>query len=380
MPAYLSYDRRKPLFSLHLPKCGGNSVASLLESFFGDRFHRHYYDEMHAKKPPRCTLGPDSCVHGHFDARRGVSVRDYYPEADQFITFVRDPFEARVSSYFFIRRLAREKSYFDQGRPAIPELKSLEKFLLAGVDGSYDPSAWSPQLPMELTLADFRQKMESSFVYIGVVEDMDRSADVMAHRLGYEPVPGRHQNKTERDEEVDGSLRELFIRSHPLEYAIYEYALERYSALPPLRSALRPPRKRDIPEVPQEPLVPEVSAPVLTVPRIMMELLDLLKQEDLDIADPKMEENTLTGQPYLVAAVIRDTVEVAVMLSPWSKSSPCFRRTKLFDIGFQAEELDADQIPLMELLVRRIRDWENISSRSHLDEMRAAWPKTSKTD
>lgn len=118
------YVRGKPLISIHIPKCGGTSFKAVLKKWFGKNLYQHYFDERKNKKPPRYNLKSGFFrreflngvyIHGHFNKTRGFGVNDYYPELDQFITILRDPFEIAVSNYYYIQRQGQKS--FMAGRP-----------------------------------------------------------------------------------------------------------------------------------------------------------------------------------------------------------------------------------------------------------------------
>jgi len=44
-------------------------------------------------------------VYGHFNRDHGFGVEQYYPEVNQFMTMLRDPFEAAISMYYFHRKV-----------------------------------------------------------------------------------------------------------------------------------------------------------------------------------------------------------------------------------------------------------------------------------
>ncbi len=93
------YNNEKPLISIHIPKCGGSSFKEVLQKWFIGGFYSHYFNEKSNKMPQKYVLSAGICVHGHFNKARGFGIKDYYPEVDQFITFLRDPFEITTSDY-----------------------------------------------------------------------------------------------------------------------------------------------------------------------------------------------------------------------------------------------------------------------------------------
>ena len=108
-----AYDPSDLLISIHLPKCGGSSLKAALKRWFGKKLYYHYYDEEKNATPSRLLsyrirlssmMSDGYCVHGHFNKYRGFGIRDYYPNSNQFISFLRDPLEIHLSNYYFLTR------------------------------------------------------------------------------------------------------------------------------------------------------------------------------------------------------------------------------------------------------------------------------------
>lgn len=225
----IPYNKNEPLFSLHIPKCGGQSFRRVLRTWFGKNLYFHYFDEKQDKHPGKHNLKDASgrhwekntCVHGHFNASRGAGVYDYYPEAGQFITFMRDPFELQVSHYFYVKRLG--DNAYDKGKsikhsPSTDVVKFLKK----------SRSYLLKSFPFELTMDNFKELLDKHFVYIGIIENFQTSVSILARKLDFPTCGVEVLNVSKRDEEVPGDAREEFISRHPLEYAIYDFALKHY--------------------------------------------------------------------------------------------------------------------------------------------------------
>src|SRR4051812_44760915 len=217
------YDADKPLISIHVPKCGGTSFQSVLGQWFGPGFYPHYAVGRLSQLPQRHEFKGSICIHGHFNKRRKIGVRDYYPDADQFITMLRDPFEMAVSRYFYGKWLGENR--FIKGKPApiqarFPDVRAYLKreFYLRYF------------FPSEVTLETYEEMFERQFVYVGITEDLQTSVEVLARRLGFQPVEVGRLNTSVHDEEVTAEMREEFVAQHPLEYAIYNYAVSHYKS------------------------------------------------------------------------------------------------------------------------------------------------------
>ena len=224
------YDKEKPLISIHIPKCAGTSFIGVLKEWFGKKLYLHYFDEKNNKMPPRYNLKTwpfrrkfkrGLCIHGHFNKTRGFGVMDYYPEVDQFITILREPFEIAVSNYFFVKKLGEES--FRAGRPHRIE-ENLNDYLK-----KHNKSHLLLFMPYEMTMDNYEEILEKHFVYVGIAEDLQTSVDVLANKLGFLSVEVERRNIAERDEEVSEEVKQEFINNNQLEYAIYEWALRNYN-------------------------------------------------------------------------------------------------------------------------------------------------------
>jgi hypothetical protein len=235
-----AYDRNWPLISIHVPKCGGSSVRQVLRDWFKPNYHGHYYNEQTSTPPPRHNLRSGYwrrvwlrrpyragvCVHGHFNWVRGYGVQDYYPDARQFITVLRDPFEIAISDYFYAK--ARGDQWFVNGvRAPIAEN-------YAGLPDYFERAILKRKylianhMPVEVTLKTFEQVFRDQFIYVGLTEDMPTTMRRLAAKLGFPPVEVPHANESKRDEPVLPGMREAFVEGHPLEFALFEYARAHY--------------------------------------------------------------------------------------------------------------------------------------------------------
>ncbi len=221
----IAYDAAKPLISLHVPKCAGQSFRRVLEQWYGSRFFIHYY-QQHGARPPKHELKPGICIHGHFNRTRGFGVMEYYPGADQFISIMRDPLEAAISNYFFWKTRARA----NQLKKGI--IKAGDEHDYRDIDDFFKKRPKSGMLdfmPCEFTPANYKGILETKFVWIGLVENLQESVARLARGLGFVPVPLERVNASPRDEELSLALRQAFIQANDLEFEIYHYAKEAMS-------------------------------------------------------------------------------------------------------------------------------------------------------
>lgn len=209
------YDPDKLLVSIHLPKCGGTSLAEGLQSLFGDGFHAHYLGEDERTLPPRVEREAGVCVHGHFFHHAlPLGVGDYYPQAGQFITVLREPLEMMLSSYFFQRKLGAE-------------LPDTPAGYLQSVLG------WARlfhyrSLPFDVWADDAIERLEERFVWVGVTEDLQGSFDRLAARLGRPAVILPRRNTAPRTLPLDHveAWRAAFRKRFREEYRLYDHCAQ----------------------------------------------------------------------------------------------------------------------------------------------------------
>jgi len=258
-----AYNPDLPLFSLHVPKTAGTSFDNVLKQWFNDRpfpnlmnrprlaallsplnvdftlqrmmgcgLYHHYSNEVAAAKPRVAPLGRKygvlgtrihrECVHGHFDPNiDGGTLFDYYPEARQFITVLRDPLEMQLSLYFYNKKLIESGNMYWQGR----KVTTLE------FDGDID--RWVEErgcymlhfLPMNFSIENYQDVCNEHFVHIGITEKLQASIDILAEKLGRKSVAVPRENTTTRGARPSESAIRTFKEKHKLEYLIYDYAV-----------------------------------------------------------------------------------------------------------------------------------------------------------
>lgn len=221
-----AYDRTAPLIVIHIPKAAGSSVKNIFKRWFGEALYDHYFDARAGLLPPKRNLDllhsieRPLAIYGHFNRLRGFGVEHYYPEVQQFITILRDPFESAISSYYYMRRNGAD--WKDQTR--VPKA-DLRQFLLD------TPPNMLNQFPRTVTRDNYRDQIEELFIEVGIMERLPESVRRIAAKLDmpFEEEWLPHVNATERDQPHPQDLQEEYAKRYPLEFEVYDYALKQFT-------------------------------------------------------------------------------------------------------------------------------------------------------
>ena len=159
---------------------------------------------------------PDNplCLFGHFNMKRKFGIEQHYPNARQFMTMLRNPYERLLSQYFFLRKNADTLELTEAAQ------KDLEEYVLT------NKSSFLDHFPREVTHDNYKDICEEFFVEIGISERMNESLARFAKSLGM-AYDGEtpHLNQTSRDQDVSDLARERFREMHDLEFVVYDHAV-----------------------------------------------------------------------------------------------------------------------------------------------------------
>jgi Sulfotransferase family len=227
--AMKTYDPNSALFSMHIPKCGGTSLLRALQKWFWRwRVIEHY--QRKAGAPPATAISAKFCVHGHFSSGREFGVLQYYPQADQFITFLREPFDRYLSLWHFMPKMAQHRG--DQAwleRPRDFETDLRRRARLQRARQNFHSIVW--HFPQRPDVAAPDAQMDRSYVFVGVMERYQDSLDALAAALGKRRVKIPHLNKTARENNDYEKWRQFYRKHFADEYQVYEAALRRNDEL-----------------------------------------------------------------------------------------------------------------------------------------------------
>ena len=198
----------------------------LFKQWFGDGLLLHYYQEVACKMPvhhdifSQHSIEKPVAVYGHFNRRRNFGVEDYYPQAKQFITILRDPLERLISHYCYIQKVAHD--WKKHPKPIDPDFQNYVRT---------NRSVMLNYFPRVVTFGNYKEIIEQYFIEIGIMEDLEASMQRIAQKL-HKPLDQKkieHINATERSEAASEALRYLFIENNELEYTVYNYVKNRFT-------------------------------------------------------------------------------------------------------------------------------------------------------
>lgn len=226
------YDPTQPIIYTHMPKCAGSSLLRQLRRWYGPQYHKLNQDETQDILLPRIKTRDEAgnwrsdvkVIHGHFDHGRGYGLPDYFPEINQYFTILRDPFDLCVSMYFFAKGKSLRGEFWFRGKQVDirDQFPCVESYIESYPYWIYN------HLPQDMTLDNYRRKLQGKFVYLGVFEDLRVSMNHLASILGkpYQEFP--KFNVSTYDEQIPSHLRQKFYDDYPLLKAVYEYAKRTY--------------------------------------------------------------------------------------------------------------------------------------------------------
>ena len=212
------YNSKAPLISLHIAKAGGSSFKKILQKWFHIGYHSHYRNYKNMVDPPKhigwrlyLTNIVPICIHGHFDEDINHGVYDYYPEAEQFITILRDPFETWVSMYNYILTTQQAKSVSEK-------YKTIDEFFYTHELNTLN------LFPFNFSHDNYQTIIQENFVHIGVMENYQKSIEIIAEKINKKSITVPHENKSKFSQKPTKEAEDFFRNKYKLEFEIYEYA------------------------------------------------------------------------------------------------------------------------------------------------------------
>lgn len=205
---------KEPLYvSIHIPKTGGSTLASILEARFGSRLQRTYDD--HPEDP---IVENPVCLHGHSVLDRFTGLITSY-ENCIWLTFLRDPLESAISMYHHTRKRSADSSepHFDD--------KGLAEWLTHDQDFQWpNPPGYNHNRFTKWLERCGRRVSE--FDFVGLTERFNVSVLLMLWQFHWPWMRFEAENKGEyRKPDLSDDVTRAFRTLNADDYAIYEDAL-----------------------------------------------------------------------------------------------------------------------------------------------------------
>lgn len=204
------------LLSVHIPKTGGVSFRNMLKDHYGPGFVLRYWEVTDAWGRVLPEVPEDAaCVHGHYVAHE---LSDRFPSAD-LVTWVRDPVERVVSSYYHRLRDPDPRTRISR---MIHE-QGIDLLEFAGLPEIRNEMAWF-----------MGRKRPADFAFVGVTEHFDTAMHLFCLEFGM-PLPQIRRDNWNPAREPGGYalLPQVRARIHALnelDAEIYAICLERFTA------------------------------------------------------------------------------------------------------------------------------------------------------
>ncbi len=195
------------LVSAHIPKTAGVSFRNILSEKYGAGFVQHYWQITDASGAALTSIPASArCIHGHFVASELAA---QFP-GSAVVTWVRDPVDRVVSSYYY--RLRSPDWQHPVCRRLHEEGLSLTDYAALDL--------------MRNEMARFMGTMRpADFDFIGIMEEFEQSLAEFGTRFNLGRLASRHDNcnpaRTELHYPLSPEERDLIRRLNGEDEAIY---------------------------------------------------------------------------------------------------------------------------------------------------------------
>lgn len=207
------YNPLLPLIFLHIPKTAGTSLRDVFIKWYDCENIIQCYnkDTMRVQQYKALKAGkPNTILYGHFsNASRCI------PEIQQIVTILRNPFSRAVSEYFHRKRHKTLKDGND----------TLTKYIL-----NTKHSTLIDRVSFKIDNTNYKEMVDSKFLYIGITEKIEESILELAQVLGKQ----YKQNSLPKlnvapgyDEDIPTTLEHQFNEIYQLEVDIYNYVSQK---------------------------------------------------------------------------------------------------------------------------------------------------------
>ena len=161
------------------------------------------------------------CIHGHFsESVDGKNLFDFYPDAQQFIAFFRDPLELHLSMFHYHNKLREKGGFMYKGSRSKLVIRDVDEWLENRNSHMLD------FIPFNFKTDNYEDLIHKNFIYVGITEDFQSSLDVLADKLKKPKVIAPMVNLSKRTEKPSESSIKKFRENNKLTCTIYDYILK----------------------------------------------------------------------------------------------------------------------------------------------------------
>lgn len=236
---------QETLIFQHIPKTAGTTVSVVLRQWYSPNELFHIRSGTHTKAPRFSTnYGPETyfrslpsserkkyrCIMGHTK----FGLHNAIPGRARYFTLLRNPLERYVSQVAQYNRMIRGGEFGSKAEPV-----SLYKFRsLKSLQFTNPQTRWLTGLSNEkfllrdqsTLLQQAKDNLETFFAVVGVVEQIEKSLELLAYHCGRTMTSIKRENASaERPsiEELTDSQLQEFEENNQLDRELWQFATER---------------------------------------------------------------------------------------------------------------------------------------------------------
>lgn len=233
---------KQPIIFLHIPKSGGSTFHTILRkkfkkpeiyNIFGARNHDpEVIKFVELAEAEREKIG---LLKGHMP----FGLHQHLPGAAKYISFLRDPVDAVVSRYYYIKKNAHNPKHEQVHGAGM----SISEFVTSGVvfgtnnchcrflTGEIDRLSYGENKDLYQNAID---NIERHFLWVGITERFDESILVLAELLGWKKPPyyiKQNVNTARKSKpRLSDDDRKIIASYNQDDQALYQYANEKLDA------------------------------------------------------------------------------------------------------------------------------------------------------
>jgi hypothetical protein len=227
---------------IHIPKTGGQSFNAVLERQYSDARVRGLYTTetiVGFKHLPEAERNDLDLLEGHI----GFGMHQYINRPARYITFMRNPVDLVLSTYYYILRQPTHQFH----QTIVENSLSLKDFVERGIDwlgtdngqtrilaGENGEYCWPPFGECTVEMLDrAKANLRDHFSVVGLTESFDASLILFKRAFGWRMPYYEFRNKTEGRPslaQAGPDVRALIESQNAFDIELYRYAQQLFEA------------------------------------------------------------------------------------------------------------------------------------------------------